>query len=156
MALAIAILLAATGIGYAISRLAKVRKEMPEFAERAKKPPRQSKQQKRLEQIRAAEPKYVPPSIDDLVAEEIADIGIDKVPGAEGLAPAVLLKVYRRDTPATEDCPPEQRRFVLTQGVDAASAGVDDVRLICDAHPTASRVPVTDPDREKEPDPAAD
>jgi hypothetical protein len=136
--IAFAILIAAIGIGYAMSRVARIRKELPEFAEKEAKPKRQSKREKRLEQIRAAEPEYVPPSIDDLIAEEIADLGVDKIPGGEGLAPAVLLKAYRRDTHAADTCAPKDRRFVLAGGVAAGDAGVDDVQLVCAEHPDAT------------------
>jgi hypothetical protein len=139
--IAIAVLIAAVGIGIAMSRLTKVRKEFPELAEKAEKPKRMTKRQKRLEQIRAAEPEYVPPSIDDLIAEEIADLGIARVAGADDLSPAVALKVYRRDTPDMETCPPEDRRFVVAEGVDAATASVDDVRLVCDEHPVSGPDP---------------
>lgn len=140
MPLAIAILIAAVGIGYAMSRVAKVRKELADIAEVEPRPKRQSRREKRLEQIRAAEPEYVPPSIDDLVAAEVADTGVDRIPGGEGVALAVLLKVYRRDTGVAETCAPEDRRFVITPGVAAADAGLDAVRLICASHPSSAGV----------------
>ena len=135
MTVALAVLIAAVGIGYALSRVARIRKELPELAEAEKKPKRKSKREKRLEQIRAEEPEYVPPSIDDLIAAEIAETGVKDIPGGEGLPAAVLLKVFRRDTATAETCPPAERRFVLADGVNAAEAGVDDVRLICEGHP---------------------
>lgn len=140
MSLGIAILIAAVGIGYALSRVAKLRKELSDIAEiadKVEKPRRKSRREKRLEQIRAAEPEYVPPSIEDLVAEEIEDLGVDRIPGGEGVAPAVLLKVYRRDTGRNEDCAPENRRYLVADGVNAEDAGVGDVRLTCADHPTA-------------------
>jgi hypothetical protein len=130
VALALAVLIAAIGIGYAMSRIMKIRKELPEFAE--EKPKRQSKREKRLEQIRSAEPEYTPPSIEDLVAAEIADEGLDDVPGGEDLAPTVKLKVYRRDAPRIDACPPEARRYVIAAGVVPSEAGVDDVHMICE------------------------
>jgi len=107
---AIAILIAVAGIGYAMSKASKVRKELNEFAD-VEKPKRLSKREKRLEQIRAGEPEYVPPTIDDLVSEEVVEIGADQIPGGEGLAPAVLLRVYRRDTAPDDDCAPADRRI---------------------------------------------
>ena len=147
---AIAILIAAVGIGYAMSRASKVRKELTEFA--VEKPKRQSKRQKRLEQIRAAEPDYVAPSIDDLVAEEIIDTGADQIPGGEGLAPAVLLKVYRRDTDSGDDCEPADRRFVVAEGIEPADAGIDDVRLLCESHEDVHPADQPDGDDTTEPD----
>lgn len=136
-AIALAMLIAAVGVGFAMSRISKIRKEMPpEMAERMQKPKRMSKREKRLQQIRADEPEYVPPTIDDLVAAEIAETGVDRIPGGEGLPTAVLLKVFRRDTSVAETCPPEDRRFVLAGGVDPNRATVDDVNLVCDSHPS--------------------
>lgn len=164
MRIAIAIIIAAIGIGYAMSRMSKIRKEMPELAETAKKPPRVSKRQKRLEQIRAAEPEYIPPSIDDLVAEDIAEIGIDRIPGAEGLAPAVLLRVFRRDTPDTDRCLPERRRFVVANDISPSEVDIEDVRLVCEDHPPivpergldADHEEERDADHEEEPDRSED
>ena len=135
MSIAIAAIIAAIGIGYAMSRIAKMRRELPDFAEKEAKPKRQSKREKRLEQIRAAEPVYVPPSIEDLVAAEIADTHVDEIPGGEGLSSAVMLKVFRRDTGVAETCLAADRRFVVAPGVDPADADVNDVKLICETHP---------------------
>ena len=92
--LAIAILIAAIGVGFAMSLVAKVRKEMAELTEAEPKPKRQSRSKKRLEQIRAAEPEYVAPSIDDLIVEEVTETGVDRIPGGHGLEVAVRLKVF--------------------------------------------------------------
>ena len=147
-AVALAILIAAIGIGFAMSRVSKIRKELPEFAEKQAKPKRQSKREKRLEQIRANEPEWVPPTIEDLIAEEIAETGVDRIPGGEGLDTAVLLKVFRRDTGVEEDCAPEDRRFELSAGVSPADAGVDDVKLLCDTHSPARSPQDGDADEE--------
>jgi len=106
-----------------MSRVAKLRKEFPELAE--KKPTRQNRREKRLEQIRAAEPTYVAPTLDDLIAAETA--------GGAGLPPGVMLKVYKRDIDAAKACPHEKLRFVVAEGVQAEAADFDDVRLACDA-----------------------
>ncbi len=156
MAIALAIIFAAVGIGYAMSRMSKIRKELPELAAKAKKPPRMSKRQKRLEQIRAAEPEYIPPSIDDLVAEEISEIGIDRIPGAEGLLPAVLLRVFRRDTPDADHCLPERRRFVVANDIDPGDADIEDVRLVCQDHAPIAPQEGPDADHEDEPDKSED
>ena len=148
--LAIAILIAAIGVGFAMSRVAKVRKEMAELTEAEPKPKRQSRSKKRLEQIRAAEPEYVAPSIDDLIIEEVTETGVDRIPGGHGLEVAVRLKVFRRDTPATDTCLPERRRFVLNEGVNAADAGLDDVKLVCEDH--ANDEPDTETDTDTDTD----
>jgi hypothetical protein len=134
LSIALAVIIAAIGIGYAMSRITKMRRELPEFAEKEAKPKRQSKREKRLEQIRAAEPVYVAPSIDDLVAAEIADTHVDEIPGGEGLTSAVMLKVFHRDTAVAETCLPGDRRFVIAAGVEPADADVEDVKLICEGH----------------------
>ena len=54
--LAIAILIAAIGVGFAMSRVAKVRKEMAELTEAEPKPKRQSRSKKRLEQSEPLNP----------------------------------------------------------------------------------------------------
>ncbi len=140
-AVLIGIVLAGIGVGYAMSRASKLRKEFPELAE--KKPPRMSKREKRLEQIRASEPEFVPPSIEDLVAAEIAEQKIDEIDGAEGLDPAVMLRVFRRDEPVAHGCPRESLRFSIAGDVDPSEATIDDVRLVCD-----SPAPPTTPEPE--------
>ena len=130
MSIVIAVAIAAVGIGYAMSRLAKLRKEFPELAD--KKEPRKSRRDKRLEQIRGAEPEYVAPSLDDLIAEEIADEGIDTIEGGVGLPPAVMLKAYKRDLAGVAGCPREKLRIVIADGVQPETAEFDDVRLTCD------------------------
>lgn len=129
-AVIIAILIAAVGVGWAMSKASKLRKEFPELAER--KQPRKSKRQRRLEQIRASEPEFTPPSIEDLVAAEISDAGIDQVEGAGGLPPAVMLKVYRRDEEVAQQCPREKLRFIVADGIEPGEATIDDVALTCD------------------------
>ena len=52
---AFAIIIAAVGVGYAMNRASRIRKQLSEIAD-IETPKRQSKRQKRLEQIRAAEP----------------------------------------------------------------------------------------------------
>jgi hypothetical protein len=81
MEIAIAAVIAAVGVGYAVNLAARLRKEFPELAE--KKAPRQNRRAKRLEQIRAGEPAYVAPSLEDPIAAEIADQGIDAIAGPE-------------------------------------------------------------------------
>jgi hypothetical protein len=144
IAIVLAVVIAAFGVGFAMSRVSKIRKELPELAEQSRKPKRQSKREKRLEAIRAAEPEWEPPSIEDLVAAEIEETGVDRIPGGEGLPTAVLLKVFRRDTTTAETCAPEDRRFVLAAGVHAADAGVDDVRLVCETHTASSEATAED------------
>ena len=58
------------------------------------------------------------PDIIELVQEEVTEAGLGDLPGADGLDPTVLLKVWKRDG---RGCPKGQGQYV----VDAAVAPVD-------------------------------
>ncbi len=84
------------------------------------------------------------PTLEQLVIEEAAELGVDSIPGAAGVHLGIRLKVWKRDHAAEEPCePPSQWRFVLAAGVEPASATESDVRLECrsseDAATEASR-----------------
>lgn len=70
------------------------------------------------------------PDILELVHEEVTDLGIDSIDGAEGIDRSVLLQVYRRDEANCADG--ASRRFVLADNVDAGDAGPDTLSLVCD------------------------
>jgi hypothetical protein len=71
-----------------------------------------------------------PPDILELVQEEIVELGIDKIDGADGIDPSVLLQVYRRDEVNCADG--ATKKFVLADKVEAGDAGPDTVSLVCD------------------------
>lgn len=71
-----------------------------------------------------------PPDILQLVREEVAELGIDKIEGADGIDPSVLLQVYRRDVVNCAEG--GTRMFVLADDVKAAEAGQDTLSLVCE------------------------
>lgn len=94
-------------------------------------PQKMSKREKKLAEIRANDPDPVIPSFEELVAEELADTGVNEIDGHEGLADPVKLKVYHRDIGSLGDCSRESLQFRLSYGIEAESATEHDVRLIC-------------------------
>jgi hypothetical protein len=71
-----------------------------------------------------------PPDILQLVQDEVVDLGIDKIDGAESIDPSVLLQVYRRDV---ENCADgAEMRFIIADGVEPADADQDTLSLSCD------------------------
>lgn len=103
---------------------------------------RQSSRQKKqaiasLEAERAA---VTTPSILELVNEEVEDLGLRDVPGAEGIPPDVLLRAWR-------DAPEELRHaerdllaFAVDPDADPASLQAGDLELV-----PASDLPPTEP-----------
>lgn len=69
------------------------------------------------------------PDILELVNEEVQDAGITDLAGAEGIDPAVLLKVWKRDR---EDCAEQAGRFVVADGVEPSAATEADVTFVCE------------------------
>ncbi|MCP3998354.1 MAG: hypothetical protein GY722_25315 [bacterium] len=86
-----------------------------------------SKRQRRI--LSTLEPDPEIPTLMDLVREEVADLGLEDIPGATGLSRPVMLKAFRRD--ALADCSHDTREFVVTDGVDPANALEADVELVC-------------------------
>ncbi|MCJ7779786.1 MAG: hypothetical protein MUQ27_03075 [Acidimicrobiia bacterium] len=68
------------------------------------------------------------PGILDLVNDEVREAGIAELPGAEGLDPVVLLKVWKRDR---EACGEGEGRFVVSDGVEASAAKEANVVFEC-------------------------
>mgnify|MGYP001547977855 FL=1 len=62
------------------------------------------------------------PDIIELVQEEVTDAGLADLPGAEGLDPTVLLKVWKRDG---SGCPKGTGRFVIADDVAPEDATED-------------------------------
>jgi hypothetical protein len=70
-------------------------------------------------------------SILELVDEEVDDLGLRGIPGAEGLSADVLLRVWKDAPHGASACDRAQLRYVVAPGVAADDAGLADVRLEC-------------------------
>jgi len=68
------------------------------------------------------------PSIIELVEAEVRETGIGELPGATGIDPVVLLKVWKRDGSA---CPPGTGGFTLSGNITVDKATEDDVTFSC-------------------------
>jgi len=68
------------------------------------------------------------PDIIELVNQEVHESGISDVPGAEGIDPVILLKVWKRDR---DDCAEGEGSFVVVDGVEPSAATEADVTFDC-------------------------
>ncbi|MDJ0664176.1 MAG: hypothetical protein QNJ75_06420 [Acidimicrobiia bacterium] len=89
-------------------------------------PPSASRRQKKI--LAQFEPDPEIPTLMDMVRAEIEELGIEEIPGGEGVGGAVLLKVYRRDWKDTWS--QDDIEFRVAEGVDPGAAEEDDVVLI--------------------------
>jgi hypothetical protein len=89
---------------------------------------RRTRTERMLEKL---EPLPEIPTLMDLVRLEIAEEGIDEIPGREGLPDGVALKVYRRDEAARTGCAHQEYEYRVVSGVAPADATEADVRLVC-------------------------
>ena len=64
------------------------------------------------------------PDIIELVQEEVTEAGLGDLPGADGLDPTVLLKVWKRDG---HGCPKGQGQYVVDAAVAPEDATEDSV-----------------------------
>jgi hypothetical protein len=97
-----------------------------------------SKREKKLAEIRANDPDPVIPTLEELVTQELTETGVNEISGNADLPDPVKLKVYHRDIAGLADCPREALHYRLSYGIEAESATVDDVRLVCDADAAAN------------------
>ena len=68
------------------------------------------------------------PDILELVEQEVRETGITDLPGAEGIDPVILLKVWKRDR---DDCAESEGSFVVVDGVEPSAATEADVTFDC-------------------------
>lgn len=94
----------------------------------AKRTFRPNRRQRKI--LAALPPDPVRPTIEDLVAEEAAELGVDVIPGADEVALGVRLRVWKRDRPDLGDCPDHRLHFVVT-ALDSITATAADVTLQC-------------------------
>lgn len=125
---------------------------------RIERPKRMSSRERKLAKIKEFEESIPPrPTIQELMAEEVRETGVDQIPGGDGLEIPVRLKVWHRDVHVRRGCADGALRFVLSEGVDRATANEDDVMLVCDEvadvsadgatgtdAPSADDAPITD------------
>ncbi len=95
---------------------------------------------KRQREILATLPPDPPPrTIEDLMAEEAVETGVDLIPDA-GLPLPLRLRVWHRDRPQLPDLPSMRFRFDLADGTDAGVATDEQIRLVVvdddTGHPT--------------------
>ena len=88
-----------------------------------------SKRQQRI--VSTLEPMKEAPSIEELVAAEAADTGVNEIPGGDGLDVSLKLRVYWRDEVVRRGCEDGVLEFRVQEGVDRAAAETEDVRLVC-------------------------
>ena len=126
MELALAAVIAVGALIFAFSFAGRARK-----AQGVDDPPKKrlSKREKKLEQLRQYDPLPEPKAILDIVREEAEDLGVNDVPGGEGLEIPVKLKVWHRDEAIREACDGDVR-YEVAADVPPAEATVDDVRLV--------------------------
>jgi len=87
---------------------------------------------KRQQQMVASfEPPKETPTIEELVAQEAADTGVNEIPGGDGLDVSLKLRVYWRDEVVRRGCTEGTIEFRLAEGVSPNQAETDDVRLVC-------------------------
>lgn len=93
-----------------------------------------------------------PMSLRALAEEEARDLGLHDMPGAQGVPPVVLLKVWKSHEELRLRCPSEDLlEFVVADGVDPADATEPDVYVRCKGQASESSVdeppdsPATDP-----------
>lgn len=140
MELALAAVIAVGALIFAFSFAGRARK-----AQGVDDPPKKrlSKREKKLEQLRQYDPLPEPKAILDIVREEAEDLGVNDVPGGEGLDIPVKLKVWHRDEAIREACNGDVR-YDVAAGVPPGEATVDDVRLVCaDSSPGIDGTPGT-------------
>lgn len=84
-----------------------------------------------LKQQLAATEERPPIDIHALVREEVADLGIERVPGSDGVDLAVLLRVWRRDEAIHQQCTEGIVHYQVRPGTEPGAAHDDDVRMVC-------------------------
>lgn len=127
VALAISIALAA----YLLARQRD--RHRPEIDPNDPPPPPKARRLTRQEKLlQKLEPLPEIPSVMDLMRAEIEETGVERIPGHEGLAGPVMLKVFRRDAAVRERCTHEGFGFVVRDGIEPETATEDDVRLYCE------------------------
>ena len=87
---------------------------------------------KRQQKMAASfEPPKETPTIEELVAQEAVDTGVNEIPGGDELDVSLKLRVYWRDEVVRRGCTDGTLEFRLAEGVSPSEAETEDVRLVC-------------------------
>ncbi len=97
----------------------------------ARQPGRYRPTKRQREILASLPPDPVPPTLEDLVAEEASALGVDRIPAPPEVPLHILLVVWKRDRPLLGDCPEPQLQFVTDAASSGASAA-ENVKLVCD------------------------
>lgn len=134
--------------GYLYARMLRNRREYapPDVVESGPKLTR--RMHRHLEKVREfdADFQIELKTLEQLIAEEAEETGVNELPGGDGLATPVKLKVFHRDSAQHSDCRESGLRFEIRSGADTDNATEYDVRLVCDADHPASQPPEPAPE----------
>ena len=124
-------IIVAGGVMVTLSR--RTRTKMQESAAEEVAPPEKPRSLSRRQQriVSTLEPTKELPSIEQLVAEEARETGVNEIPGGEGLDVSLKLRVYWRDEVVRQGCSDGVLEYRVDDGVDPAQAETEDVRLVC-------------------------
>lgn len=122
MAIAIAMMIVVVALVFTIGRMFLHRDQWVD-----EKP--LNKQHRKIQQF---EPNHEAPSIEDLIEEEAADLGLHDIPGGDGVASSVKLRVWHRDAAVRSSCSDGALHYELDAGTDPETADIGSVHLRCD------------------------
>ena len=88
-----------------------------------------SRKKQAVESLKAEKEAVGHYSILDLVTDEVDDLGLRSISGAEAIPPDVLLKVWKDAKPVRGDADTEHLAYVVAEGVTPADATAEDVTL---------------------------
>ena len=144
MELGIGILIVVVAITFTLGRMFVKRNEWVD-----EKP--MAKQHKKIQQF---EPEHTTPSIEDLIEEEAADLGLNDIPGGEEVQTSVKLRVWHRDGAVRSGCSDGVLHYEVDAGIEPTEAEFNQVHLRCgepgttpvepDQSVTANRAPSDD------------
>lgn len=121
MELGIGILIVVVAITFTLGRMFVKRNEWVD-----EKP--MAKQHQKIQQF---EPEHTTPSIEDLIEEEAADLGLNDIPGGEEVQTSVKLRVWHRDGSVRSGCSDGVLHYEVDVGIEPAEAEFNQVHLRC-------------------------
>ena len=109
----------------------RTRERMRETMVAGEDPPLQPRTRRQREVLTTMQPAKPAPTIEELVAAEAADTGVNDIPGGDGLDVSLKLRVYWRDEVVRRGCEDGRLEFRVADDVDSENADTGDVRLVC-------------------------